>query len=171
MSTGSGFFIHSNGTIITNAHVVSDMGDKSTLWVTLSNGTKIAGHVHSLDLLGNGFINEADLAIIQLENPPKVKPVTFAHGRIRPGEFVIAIGSPYGLHNTVTAGVVSSRCRRHHEVGGLDSRLEFIQTDCAVHAGSSVLKILIQGGPLVNLDGHVIGNSTLIRNQYDKSRK
>jgi HtrA serine peptidase 2 len=78
------------------------------------------------------------LAIVQLDEACKVKPVTFAHGEIRPGDFVIAIGSPYGLHNSVTAGVVSCKNRGNHEVGHLDSRLEFIQTDCVVHSGSSV---------------------------------
>lgn len=91
------------------------------------------------------------MAIVQLDSIPKgIRPVTFAQGDIRPGEFVIAIGSPYGLHNTVTAGVVSSTNRGNHEVGHLDSRLDFIQTDCVVHSGSS-------GGPLLNIDGQVIG--------------
>ena len=145
VSSGSGFFIHSNGTILTNAHVVSDMAVDSALVVTLANGIKLKGRVHSLDLL-------ADLAIVQLEEIPKgIKPVTFGtNANTRPGEFVVAIGCPYGLQNTVTSGVISSRRRQSTEIGALDSRVEYIQTDCVVHSGSS-------GGPLINLDGQVIG--------------
>ena len=73
----------------------------------------------------------------------------------RLGDWVIAIGSPFGLQNTVTVGVVSSQSRKSIEIGGPsdDSRVRYIQTDCVVHTGSS-------GGPLVNLKGQVIGINT-----------
>ncbi|KAJ2988157.1 hypothetical protein HDV02_005727, partial [Globomyces sp. JEL0801] len=72
---------------------------------------------------------------------------------IRPGDWVIAIGCPFGLQNTVTCGIVSSRNRKSNEIGGQDYRVRYLQTDCVVHSGSS-------GGPLVNLDGKVIGINT-----------
>ncbi|KAI8904325.1 trypsin-like cysteine/serine peptidase domain-containing protein [Gorgonomyces haynaldii] len=148
VSSGSGFFIHSNGTILTNAHVVADMNKESKLIVTLSNGLKLSAHLHSMDTL-------ADLAIVQLdERVPQLKPVVFGHGKpLRPGEFCLAIGSPFGLFNTVTQGIISSKRRKAGEIGGQDSRVEYIQTDCVVHSGSS-------GGPLIDLNGHVIGINT-----------
>ena len=56
----------------------------------------------------------------------------------RPGDWVLAIGSPFGLQHTVTVGIVSSQGRKSHEIGGIDSPVEYIQTDCSIHSGSSV---------------------------------
>ncbi|KAJ1547254.1 hypothetical protein HK096_003791 [Nowakowskiella sp. JEL0078] len=71
----------------------------------------------------------------------------------RPGDWVISIGNPLRLNGTVTAGIVSARRRKNTEIGGLDSSVEYIQTDCVIHTGSS-------GGPLINLEGEVIGINT-----------
>ena len=131
--------------------------------ITTSNGCNYDGYVHSLDAL-------SDLAIVKFTKPrdaalnwPRVQFGIFLNNIIqnelgtsinaRPGDWVIAIGSPFGLNNTVTAGVISSLRRRASEIGTKDSRVDYIQTDCVVHSGSS-------GGPLINLEGQVIGINT-----------
>jgi HtrA serine peptidase 2 len=145
--SGSGFFIDSNGTILTNAHVVSDISPDSNITITTSQGKKYEGFVHALDV-------QSDLAIVKLFGKGVFQPVVFGSNKgIRPGDWAIAIGCPFGLQNTVTAGVISSDLRRSNEIGGQDSRVDYLQTDCVVHKGSS-------GGPLVNLDGQVIGINT-----------
>lgn len=148
VSSGSGFFIEP-GFILTNAHVVSDMVDSSKLIITTSDGQELDGYVHSLDTI-------ADLAVIRIKSRNSlVWPVVKVgdNETTRLGDWVISIGSPFGLQNTVTAGVVSSLARKSTQIGGQDSRLRYIQTDCVVHSGSS-------GGPLVNLKGEVIGINT-----------
>ena len=125
---GSGFFIDNQGTILTNAHVVSDMTDDSSLIVTTSKGEQLEAYVHALDA-------PADLAIIKLSNPNgNYKSVVFgSYDNIRVGDWAIAIGCPFGLQNTVTAGVISSLSRKSSEIGGNDTRIDYIQTDCVVH--------------------------------------
>ncbi|KAI8849099.1 trypsin-like cysteine/serine peptidase domain-containing protein [Chytridium lagenaria] len=152
VSSGSGFFIDEDGTILTNAHVVADSTEDSKLTITTSDGRAYSGTVHSLDVL-------SDLAVVKIMRDPREpheawKPVKFGGSQdMRPGDWVMAIGSPFGLQNTVTAGIVSSRRRKSAEIGGKDSRVEYIQTDCVIHSGSS-------GGPLINLDGEVVGINT-----------
>ncbi|KAJ3148728.1 Serine protease htra2, mitochondrial [Geranomyces variabilis] len=156
VTSGSGFFIDANGSILTNAHVVTDMASGSTLTVTTTDGVHHEGFIHSLDTL-------SDLAVVKIKprpgDAPKGWPVLKMSSNIslRTGDWVVAIGSPFGLHNTVTAGVVSSARRRQDELGpgrsAADVRVEYIQTDCVVHEGSS-------GGPLINLDGEVVGINT-----------
>ncbi|KAJ3273576.1 hypothetical protein HDV01_004343 [Terramyces sp. JEL0728] len=135
-------------TILTNAHVVTDMDDGKII-VRASDGYEFEAEVFSLD-------TRADLAIVKPVHPQKdkFKPVQFGNVfKIRPGDWVVAIGCPFGLQNTVTAGVVSSRSRHSVEIGAQDDRVRFLQTDCVVHSGSS-------GGPLINLEGKVIGINT-----------
>ncbi|KAJ3092419.1 hypothetical protein HK102_007616 [Quaeritorhiza haematococci] len=154
--SGSGFVVSADGTILTNAHVVGDLvGGGGKMTITASDGTQFEGYIYSLDPL-------SDLAVVKVKGDPheaerKWTPVTFGENSdLRPGDWVVAIGSPFGLQNTVTAGVVSSRRRRNTEIGqtrNIDSHIDYIQTDCVVHSGSS-------GGPLVNLDGEVIGINT-----------
>ncbi|TPX62352.1 hypothetical protein PhCBS80983_g00481 [Powellomyces hirtus] len=155
VSSGSGFFIDENGSILTNAHVVTDMAPGSILTVTTTDGAHHEGFIHSLDTL-------SDLAVVRIKPRSKAEggwPVLKMSTNInlRSGDWVVAIGSPFGLHNTVTAGVVSSGRRRNEELGTgsstADVRVEYIQTDCVVHEGSS-------GGPLLNLDGEVVGINT-----------
>jgi serine protease Do len=95
----------------------------------------------------------SDLAILKIkqDSPKKWKKVKLASNQhLRCGDWVLAIGTPLGLQHTVTVGIVSSQSRKSHEIGGLETPVEFIQTDCVIRSGSS-------GGPLVNMDGEVIG--------------
>jgi HtrA serine peptidase 2 len=143
---GSGFFIDSDGTILTNAHVVSDAGLDSKIFVRISDGREYEAYVHALDA-------HADLAIVKIYGKGQFKPVVFGSiDYLRPGDWVVAIGCPYGLRNSVTAGVLSSLLRQSNDFGGQGDSL-YLQSDCAIHVGSS-------GGPLVNLDGQVIGINT-----------
>ncbi|XP_028391294.1 serine protease HTRA2, mitochondrial-like isoform X2 [Dendronephthya gigantea] len=146
-SSGSGFLVSEEGLVLTNAHVVQNM---KNVTVTLADGSSLVGDIVSLD-------PATDLAVVQLRNPKQRKFETIKLGDssvIRPGEFVVAMGSPLRLSNTVTSGIVSTV---HRAAGDLSHRLphvEYIQTDAAINVGNS-------GGPLVNLDGEVIGINSM----------
>ena len=142
---GSGFIIDSNGTLLTNAHVVEGT---SRVRVTLSDGRSFNGQVLGRDKL-------TDLAVIKISanNLPSVQLGN--SDELRPGEWAIAIGNPLGLDNTVTAGIISGTGRSSGLVGSPDKRLRFIQTDAAINPGNS-------GGPLLNQRGQVIGINTAI---------
>ena len=140
-TAGSGMFI-SGDLILTNAHV---MGSSDNCVVTCHDGTVSKGNLYSIDTM-------SDLAIVKLERPTKFPTVEFGSPS-KIGEWVCSIGCPFGLQNTVTAGVISSISRESKEIGTSDQRVSYIQTDCAIHPGSS-------GGPLVNLAGNVIGINT-----------
>ena len=149
ISAGSGFIIDDEGHVLTNYHVVSNTNEVT---VKLSNGNTIKGTVVFCD-------PETDLALIKLQlKIDKKVPGHLPFGRskdVRLGEWVIALGSPLSLSNTITAGIVSCVHRHSHEMG-LDGYcdMEYIQTDAMVTRGNS-------GGPLVNLDGEVIGINTM----------
>jgi serine protease Do len=117
--------------VLTNAHVVSDMVDSSRMIITTSDGHEFDGYVYSLDTL-------ADLAIVRIREKSLLSlemslggsstfpwpAVEFgSQDNLRIGDWVAAIGSPFGLQNTVTAGVISSQSRKSKEIGGHDSRL------------------------------------------------
>lgn len=145
-TSGSGFVLDSSGFIVTNAHVVSKAAG-GKVFVTLWNDrTRREARVHSLD-------KASDLALVKLVDPPEDLPVATIgnSSHLRVGEFVVALGSPLMLMNSVTAGIVSATARHGSELG-MDSsnRTEYIQTDAAINVGNS-------GGPLVNLDGDVVG--------------
>ena len=146
--TGSGFIFRTQtdeGLILTNAHVVAD-ADRVT--VVLKNGQQLEGQVLGTDSL-------TDVAVVKIEarNLPKVKLGN--SDQLQPGQWVVAIGNPLGLDNTVTAGIVSATGRSSAQVGIPDQRVNFIQTDAAINPGNS-------GGPLLDLQGHVIGVNTAI---------
>lgn len=141
-SLGSGFIIDGNGYIITNNHVV----DKAeSISITLSDDTKTEARVIGKD-------PKTDLALIKIETKRPLNAVKFGDSdKIRVGDWVLAIGNPFGLGSSVTAGIVSAKSR-DIESGPYDS---FIQTDASINQGNS-------GGPMFNLQGEVIGISSAI---------
>ncbi len=142
---GSGFIIDSNGTILTNAHVIKGA---SRVRVTLGDGRNFMGEVVGLDEL-------TDVAVVKISanNLPTVEIGNSQN--LKPGEWAIAIGNPLGLDNTVTAGIISGTGRSSGVIGASDKRVRFIQTDAAINPGNS-------GGPLLNQRGEVIGINTAI---------
>jgi serine protease Do len=141
-SLGSGFVIDPSGFVVTNLHVIAD-ADQIT--VTLNDGTSLPARVVGRD-------DKTDLALLKI-NPRHPLPAAHFgdsdHARI--GDWVIAIGNPFGLGSTVTAGIVSAR-NRNIEAGPYD---EFIQTDAPINRGNS-------GGPLFDMGGNVIGINSAI---------
>ncbi len=141
-SLGSGFIIDSSGIVVTNNHVIAD-GDDIT--VILNDGTRLKAQ-----LLGKD--TKVDLAVLKVKPDRPLKAVKFGDSdRLRLGEWVIAIGNPFSLGGTVTAGIVSAR-NRDINSGPYDN---YIQTDAAINRGNS-------GGPLFNLEGEVVGINTAI---------
>lgn len=141
---GSGFITRSDGVVLTNAHVVDGASDVT---VTLPDGRSFNGKV----LGGDRFTDVAVVKLVATGLP--VAPLGDST-RLRPGEWAIAIGNPFGLDNTVTAGIISAIQRTN--ALGEGQRVPYIQTDAAVNPGNS-------GGPLINDRGQVIGINTAIR--------
>jgi serine protease Do len=140
-ATGSGFIIRADGLIVTNSHVIED---STSIEVYLYNGDTFPAKVLGIDPIG-------DLALLQISSdaPLPVAPLGSSEA-LRVGEFVVAIGSPFGFEHTITFGIVSGTHRRFMRssvVGG------YIQTDASINVGNS-------GGPLVNVQGEVIGINT-----------
>jgi S1-C subfamily serine protease len=146
ISSGSGFIITEDGYIVTNAHVVAASSD-GRVTVTTMNGVRRPATVHSIDTM-------SDIALVKMDNKfagEKFPIVEMgSSSKIRPGEFVVALGSPMQLQNSASFGIVSASVRHASELGLMNSRAEYIQTDAAINQGNS-------GGPLINLSGQVIG--------------
>ncbi len=141
MSLGSGFFISDDGYIVTNNHVV-DNGSSFT--VVLDDGTELPAKVIGTD-------DKTDLALLKVNDPSrKFTYVKFADGKPRVGDWVVAVGNPFGLGGTVTAGIVSAEGR---QIGGPYDN--YIQIDAPVNRGNS-------GGPTFDVNGNVIGVNTAI---------
>ncbi|SRR5579884_3256449 len=139
---GSGFVISEDGYIITNNHVVEKAED---IEVILENGEKYKTRVVGTD-------PKTDLALLKIEPKGKLSKVTLGDSdRLQIGDWVVAIGNPFGLGHTVTAGIVSAKGR----VIGFGDYDDFIQTDAPINPGNS-------GGPLFNLNGEVVGVTSAI---------
>ncbi|MFQ5562114.1 MAG: Do family serine endopeptidase [Parvularculaceae bacterium] len=145
-SLGSGFIVDPDGVVVTNNHVI-DNADEIT--VTLHDGREFRATIRGRD-------SETDLAVLEIDDASVRFPyVEFGDSdRARVGDWVVAIGNPFGLGGSVTAGIISAR-NRDIQAGQYD---DFIQTDAAINRGNS-------GGPLFNLDGEVIGINTAIYSQ------
>ena len=155
---GSGFIVDSRGYIITNNHVV-DKADK--IYVKLStDGDNPTDHGRPAHVIG--VDSETDIAVIKIDAPPGLPTVKMGNSDgAQVGDWVLAIGSPFSLSETVTAGIVSAKNRPIDEPGpdGRVSQFQrFIQTDAAINPGNS-------GGPLIDMAGQVIGMNTAIYTQ------
>ena len=139
---GSGFIIDENGIVVTNNHVIQDAED---IIVRVNGDKEYKAKVIGADPL-------SDIAVLQLETKEKFIPVKFGNSdQARIGDWVIAIGNPFGLGGTVTSGIISARNRSI----GLSRYEDFIQTDASINSGNS-------GGPLFDMSGDVIGINTAI---------
>ena len=139
---GSGFIIDQKGIVITNNHVIQDSEDI----VVRVDGDK----EYKATIIGQDPLS--DIAVLQIDSKEKFKPVKFGNSdEARIGDWVIAIGNPFGLGGTVTAGIISARNRSI----GLSRYEDYIQTDASINSGNS-------GGPLFDMNGDVIGINTAI---------
>jgi serine protease Do len=139
---GSGFIIDEKGIVVTNNHVIQDAED---IIVRVNGDKEFKATVIGADPL-------SDIAVLQLETKEKFIPVSFGDSdKARIGDWVIAIGNPFGLGGTVTSGIISARNRSI----GLSRYEDYIQTDASINSGNS-------GGPLFDMDGNVIGINTAI---------
>lgn len=141
-SLGSGFIIDPTGYIVTNNHVIADATE---IHITLSDNTKLDAEIVGHD-------PKTDIALLRVKTEKPLPAVNFGDSdTARVGDWVIAVGNPFGLGGTVTAGIISARARNIN-AGPFD---DFIQTDASINRGNS-------GGPLFNLKGEVIGINTAI---------
>ena len=142
MALGSGFIIDAKGIVVTNNHVIKGAEDI----LVRVNGDK----EYKVTIIGSDPLS--DIAVLKMETKNKFIPVKFGDSdKARIGDWVIAIGNPFGLGGTVTSGIISARNRSI----GLSRYEDFIQTDASINQGNS-------GGPLFNMDGDVIGINTAI---------
>ena len=140
--TGSGVIVTADGYIITNNHVVTGADE---ITVKTTDGKEYPAEVVGTD-------PQTDLAVIKIDAGGLTPAKLGDSDKVEVGEWVLAVGSPFGLNNTVTSGIISARGRANV---GLADYEDFIQTDAAINPGNS-------GGPLVNLDGEVVGINTAI---------
>ena len=145
-STGSGFVIDPSGLIVTNSHVVEGA---DAIQVRLADGRRFAGKLVGRD-------GRVDLALLRIEGATNLTPLPLGDSnRLRVGEFVMALGHPFGLEQSVSFGIVS---RKGAPLTVAAPGFDFVQTDAAINPGNS-------GGPLVNMAGQVVGvNSMAARN-------
>ncbi len=141
---GSGFIIDKKGTVVTNNHVIKDADDILV---------RVEDKEYKAKIIGTDPLS--DIAVLKIDSNDNFKPVKFGNSDLaRIGDWVIAIGNPFGLGGTVTSGIISARNRSI----GLSRYEDFIQTDASINQGNS-------GGPLFNMDGDVVGVNTAILSQ------
>ena len=140
MASGSGFFISPDGYLVTNNHVVEDAEDIS---ITLENGDKLPASLIGADA-------RTDVALLKVKASHQFPYVKFSDKDPRVGDWVLAVGNPFGLGGTVTRGIISAH---HRDIGS--GPYDYLQIDAAVNHGNS-------GGPSFNLDGEVVGMNTAI---------
>jgi serine protease Do len=141
-SLGSGFVVDPSGVVITNNHVIADANEVTVIF---TDGQKLKGDVVGKD-------EKVDVAVLRVKPDKPLKAVKFGDSeKVRVGDWVVAVGNPFGLGGTVTAGIISAR-HRNIESGPYDN---YFQTDAAINKGNS-------GGPLFNMAGEVIGINTAI---------
>lgn len=141
MGQGSGFILSADGYVVTNGHVVSSAEEVD---VILQDGTALTAQVVGVD-------DKTDLALVKVDSQTDLPFVTFATQETKVGDWVMAVGNPFGLGGTVTAGIVSARGR---EIGA-GPYDDFLQIDAPINRGNS-------GGPTFNLNGNVVGVNTAI---------
>ena len=141
-SLGSGVIVSTEGYILTNSHVIKDA---DTITVTLADKREFEGKLVGTD-------PKTDIAVIKIEAKDLHAIGWGSSDDLRVGEFVIAVGSPYGLDQTVTSGIVSAKGRANVRIADYE---DFIQTDAAINPGNS-------GGPLINIRGQLVGINTAI---------
>ncbi len=142
---GSGFIIDDDGIVVTNNHVIQGAED---IFVTVNGEKEYQAEIIGADPL-------SDIAVLKIKSEEKFLPVKFGNSdKARVGDWVIAIGNPFGLGGTVTAGIISARNRSI----GLSRYEDYIQTDASINSGNS-------GGPLFDMNGDVIGINTAILGQ------
>jgi serine protease Do len=147
--SGTGFIVDKNGYIVTNKHVISDDEGNAVERVKV----KVHGEDTEYRAKVIGFDRETDVAVLKIDAHHALQPVTIANSEgVQVGDWAVAIGSPFGLQETVTAGIVSAMNRANIGDGQFQ---RFIQTDAAINPGNS-------GGPLLNIRGEVIGINTMI---------
>lgn len=145
---GSGFVISNDGYIVTNNHVVENMDE---IRVHFLDGSELEARIVGRD-------PKTDIALLKVDTDGKeLKTIALGDSdSIRPGDWVVAIGNPFGLDHTVTAGIISAKHRREVSPQQSQTYDDFIQTDAAINPGNS-------GGPLIDLEGRVVGINTAIR--------
>ena len=143
MSLGSGFFIDERGTVVTNHHVIADAAE---IKVKTSDGRELTA-----DVIGSD--QATDVAVLRVRGGGRFQYVTFDEDAdVRVGDWVVAVGNPFGLEGTATAGIVSATGRRD---AGNSAYVDYMQIDAPINQGNS-------GGPTFDLRGRVIGVNTLI---------
>lgn len=145
-SLGSGFIVDEEGYILTNTHVINDA---QTIKISTSDGREMPATVIGTDPM-------TDVALIRIEPFAGMRYLELGDANaVRVGDWLMAVGNPFGLQSTVTVGILSARGRRNVPLGGDIRYVDFLQTDASINPGNS-------GGPLIAMDGTVVGINTAI---------